>query len=147
MKCNLAVSEAKKGMDITLRYPRTLKVSSLAVGATVDAGHANGPENDETQRYRSCGGHVILLTGKDILNDKTVPIAVLDWKSGMTQRVCRSTLAAEASLLAEAVEAVDWAAVALQEILRGQINLKKWQEVAAAVPRFGRRPASPYTIT
>ena len=35
---NLAVLEAKKGMDVTLRYPRTLKASNLAVGAAVDAG-------------------------------------------------------------------------------------------------------------
>jgi hypothetical protein len=58
------VSEAKKGMDVTLRYPRTLSASSLAVGAAVDAGHANGPESDEVQRYRNCGGQVILLTDK-----------------------------------------------------------------------------------
>ena len=87
LRCNLAVSEAKKGMDVVLRYPTTLKVSSLAVGAAVDAGHANGPENDEVQRYRSCGGHVILLTDKAILDDETVPIAVLDWKTGMTECV------------------------------------------------------------
>jgi hypothetical protein len=136
VRCNLAVLEAKKGMDVTLRYPRTLKASNLAVGAAVDAGHANGPESDEVQRYRSCGGHVILLTSKDILDDKVAPIAVLDWKSGMTQRVCRSTLAAEASHLADAVEAVDWAAVVLQEILKGRVDLKHWQRVAAATPRF-----------
>ncbi len=59
VRCNLAVSEAKKGMDVTLRYPRTLRASSLAVGAAVGAGHANGPESDEVQRYRSCAGHVI----------------------------------------------------------------------------------------
>ena len=136
LRCNLAVSEAKKGMDVVLRYPATLKVTSLAVGAAVDAGHANGPENDEVQRYRSCGGHVILLTDKAILNDETVPIAVLDWKTGMTDRVCRSTLAAEASHLANAVEAVDWATIVLQEILKGKLNLKRWQEAATATPRF-----------
>ena len=91
VKCNVAVAEAKKGMDATIRYPRNLKVSSLAVGAAVDAGHANGPANEEIQKYRSCGGHIVMLTDKDILSDLMVPIAILDWKSGMTQRVCRST--------------------------------------------------------
>ena len=123
-------------MDVVLRYPATLKVTSLAVGGAVDAGHANRPENDEVQRYRSCGGHVILLTDKAILDDERVPIAVLDWKTGMTQRVCRSTLAAEASHLANAVEAVDWATIVLQEILKGKLNLKRWQEAATATPRF-----------
>jgi hypothetical protein len=136
VRCNLAVADAKKGMDVTLRYPRTLKASTLAVGAAVDAGHANGPENDEVQRYRSCGGHVILLAAKDILDDKVAPIAVMDWKTGMTQRVCRSTLAAEASHLADAVEAVDWCAVLLQEMLKGKVDLKNWQSVAATTPRF-----------
>ena len=79
---------------------------------------------------------MILLTDKAILDDFTVPIAVLDWKSGMTQRVCRSTLAAEASHLADAVEAVDWTVVVLQEILTGTVNLKRWQDVATTVPRF-----------
>ena len=46
-----------------------------------------------------------------------------------------ATLAAEASHLADAVEAVDWAAVVLQEILKGKVDLKHWQRVAAATPR------------
>jgi hypothetical protein len=35
VKCNLAVAEAKRGKDVALRYPRTLSVSSLCVGAAV----------------------------------------------------------------------------------------------------------------
>ena len=59
-----------------------------------------------------------------------------NWKTGMTERVCRSTLAAEASHLANAVETVDWATIVLQEILKGKLNLKRWQEAATATPRF-----------
>ena len=76
------------------------------------------------------------MTDKAILDDETVPISVLDWKTGMTERVCRSTLAAEARHLANAVEAVDWATVVLQEILKGKLNLKRWQEAATTTPRF-----------
>ena len=53
--CNLAVAGAKKGMDATLRYLRNLAAKELVVGAAVDAGHANGPANDEDKRCRSCG--------------------------------------------------------------------------------------------
>ena len=77
-----------------------------------------------------------MLADEGILADQLVPIAVLDWKSGITQRVCRSTLAAEASHLANAVEIVDWAAVFLQEILRRKVDLRCWQLEAARVKRF-----------
>ncbi len=77
----------------------------------------------------------MLLTDKDILNEKVVPIAILDRKSGMTQRICGSTLTPEACRLADAVEAVDWAAVVLQEVLKGRVNLKIWQDLAALTPR------------
>ena len=113
-----------------------MRVINLAVGAAVDVGHANGPESDEVQRYRICGGHVISLTSKDILDDKVAPVTVLDWKSGMTQRACRSTLAAEANHLADDVAAVAWAAAVRQEIFKGKVDLQHLQRVATATPRF-----------
>jgi len=137
IKCNVAVAEAKRGQDVGMRYPRSLRVSSLCVGCAVDAGHANGegaPEAIET--YRSCGGYVLLLADEAILQDKSVPVAILDWKSGMTQRVCRSTLAAEAAHLANAVEIVDWTAVFLRETLQTYVDLRHWQVEARAVHRF-----------
>ena len=56
---------------------------------------------------------------------------ILAFNSGMTKRVCRSTLAAEASHLAEAVEAGDWITVLLEEALTGQLDLKNWPELLA----------------
>ena len=56
-----------------------------------------------------------MLTRADILKDQHVPIEVLDCKSSMTQHVCRSTLAAEAAHLANAVEIVYWTAVILAD--------------------------------
>ena len=44
----------------------------------------------------------------EVLDDKPARANVLGFHSGVTKRVCRSTLAAEASHLAEAVEAGDW---------------------------------------
>ena len=71
-------------------------------------GHANGHGKDEIERYKSCGGNEVVLANADILKDQHVPIAILDSKSSMTQRVSRSTLAAGAAHLANTVEIVDW---------------------------------------
>ncbi|CAK0838030.1 unnamed protein product [Prorocentrum cordatum] len=136
VKANLAVSEAKKGAEVALVYPANLRLSSAVIGAAVDAGHANGPEHDDIERYKSCGGHVVLLTTDGILAGHQAPVAVLDWKSGMTQRVCRSTLAAEASHLADAVEAVDWAAVLFREATNVSVDLLNWQGEVQRLPRF-----------
>ncbi|CAK0894249.1 unnamed protein product [Prorocentrum cordatum] len=135
-KANLAVSEAKKGAEVALVYPANLRLSSAVIGAAVDAGHANGPEHDDIERYKSCGGHVVLRTTDGILAGHQAPVAVLDWKSGMTQRVCRSTLAAEASHLADAVEAVDWAAVLFREATNVSVDLLNWQGEVQRLPRF-----------
>ena len=94
-----------------------------------DSDHANGtPEKNEVMRYRSVGGYFLLLANKGILEGQTVRANVLAFHSGQTRRVCRSTLAAEASHLAEAVEAGDWLAVLLDEVNYGEVDLKNWTE-------------------
>ena len=70
------------------------------------------------------------------MKDLVAPIAVLDWKSGMTHRVCRSTLAAEASHLANAVEIVDWTAAFVREDLDSKTNLRGWQNEVQKLSRF-----------
>lgn len=85
-----------------------------------ESGHGNGtPERNESVRYRS----FILLANKEILDGKEVRCNVVTFQSGLTKRVCRSTLAAEASHLAETVVAGDWVAVLLEEALTGQLDL------------------------
>ena len=59
----------------------------------------------------------------------TVRANILACHSGQTKRVCRSTLAAEASHLAEAVASGDWIAVLLEEALVGDLDLKNWPEI------------------
>ena len=135
VKCNLAVTLAKTAADVAMFYPATMDVNEMVIGAAVDAGHANGPENDEKDRYKSCGGQVLMLASANILEDRPAPIAILGWKSGLARRACRSTLAAEASNLAEAVEAVDWVSVFVQEVLRPKIDLKAWPGRVWRAPR------------
>eukprot|EP00435_Cladocopium_sp_Y103_P033942 s1186_g8.t1 len=64
-----------------------------------------------------------------ILQGETVRCNILCYHSGQTKRVCRSTLAAEASHLAEAVEAGDWITVLLEEALTGQLDLRNWSDL------------------
>ena len=95
-----------------------------------DSGHANGtPDHNEALKYRSVGGYFILIADPEILQGKPAKANVLAFHSGMTKRVCRSTLAAEASHLAEAVEAGDWITVLLEEALTGSLDLRGWPEI------------------
>ena len=80
-------------------------------------------------RYRSVGGYILMIANPEILQDGYVRANILSFHSGQTKRVCRSTLAAEASHLAEAVEAGDWCACLLEEALSGDLNLKDWPAI------------------
>ena len=66
--------------------------------------------------------------GSGGLQDQGARCNIICFHSGQTKRVCRSTLVAEASHLAEAVEAGDWV-TALLEALNGNIDLRNWSSV------------------
>ena len=121
---------SRRGADFRLRYWADVDLSRAVLIHLADSGHANGtPERDEKVRYRSVGGFFLLLANPEILDGAEVRCNVLCFQSSMTKRVCRSTLAAEASHLAEAVESGDWAAVLLEEALSGEVDLQNWAEV------------------
>mgnify|MGYP000237878708 CR=1 FL=1 len=105
---NPAIRDAKKHTYFSQRFPSD-KDEHSAVRLTVcDSGHANGnPESDEIAKYKSVGGHYLIIANAGVLDGEYASCAVLDYRSAMTQRVCRSTLSAEASHLADAVEATD----------------------------------------
>ena len=126
------IGAARRGADFHLRFWADVSLKDSVVVHLSDAGHANGtPEHDEKVRYRSVGGYFILLANKGILEGKEVRANVLAFNSGQTKRVCRSTLAAEASHLAEAVEAGDWIIVVLEEALTGKVD---FAELAGGYP-------------
>ena len=79
-------------------------------------------------RYKSVGGCFILAANKEIMQGQAARCNILAFQSSQTKRVCRSTLAAEASHLAEAVEAGDWICILLEEALKGNLDLRNWQE-------------------
>lgn len=114
------IAKAKKGADIKLKYAGGMDADKLIVFTIVDAGHANGHETIESIRYKSCGGQVVMLSDEEIMSGGTRRCMILDWVSHLTQHVCRSTLAAEASHLASAMEITDWVAMLLCEFRLGK---------------------------
>ena len=124
------IGMARRGADFKMRYWSDVDLNNCAVLHLADSGHANGtPDHNEELRYRSVGGYFLLLANRDILDGKEARVNIISYHSTLTKRVCRSTLAAEASHLAEAVEAGDWVTVLLEEALNGGVDLKNWDRV------------------
>jgi hypothetical protein len=73
-----------------------------------------------------------MLANPGVLEGKAVRANMMAYQSSQTKRVCRSTLAAEASHLSSAVEAGDWLSVLLAECLEGDIDLKNWDKIVEA---------------
>ena len=127
IKLKQFVGAARRGADFRLRYWADVDLRQAVLIHLADSGHANGtPEKDDIIRYRSVGGYFLLLANPEVLSDQEARANIIAFQSGVTKRVCRSTLAAEASHLAEAVEAGDWCAVLLEEALTGEIDLQNW---------------------
>ena len=130
------VGQARRGADFRLRYWSDIDLRRAVIVHLADSGHANGtPDYKEEMKYKSVGGYFILAANPGILEGAEVRADVLAFHSTQTKRVCRSTLAAEASHLAEAVEAGDWIIVLLEEALSGKVDLKNWADVIEERPR------------
>ena len=130
------VGMARRSADFKMRYWADVNLKESVIIHLADSGHANGtPEKNEQMRYRSVGGYFILAANPGILEDQEVRCNILAYHSGLTKRVCRSTLAAEASHLAEAVETGDWIIVLLEEALTGRLDLRSWTDIIEKRPR------------
>ncbi|CAK0792796.1 unnamed protein product [Prorocentrum cordatum] len=132
---NRAINDGKRGVDYMQKFPKGIDLSRATVLIECDSGRANGnPESDEIARYKSIGGHFLFIVDHDVLSGKLVTAALMDYSSKSTQRVCRSTLAAEASHLADSLEAGEWLCVLLEEVFNPKINLKDWQKIVLLNP-------------
>ena len=130
LRLKTAIEAARRGADTRMRFWDDVDLINGIILHLADSGHANGtPEHDEVQRYRSVGGYYILIANPGVLEGKTVRANVLAFNSSQTKRVCRSTLAAEASHLSESIECGDWIIVVLHEALHGSVDLRNWTEV------------------
>ena len=133
LRVRQAVAAARRATDFRQRYWNDVNLEDAVLVHMADAGHANGvPEGDNIKRYQSIGGYYLFLANKEILDGRPARANMIGFHSSQTKRVCRSTLAAEASHLSEAVEAGDWLAVLVDEALHGKQNLKDWDKVVEA---------------
>ena len=135
---------ARRGADFRLRYWSDVDVRNGVIIHLADSGHANGtPEKDSVLRYRSIGGYFVLLADPQVLEGKEGRCNIISYHSSLTKRVCRSTLAAEASHLAEAVEAGDWIAVLLGDLLKdGSSSMSRTLDLFMTIlPRTLHQPA------
>ena len=134
---NKAVREARQGADFQLKFPAGIDMTKAAVVIMCDSGHTNGnPESDEIARYRSIGGHFLMVADESFARGDMALATIMAYKSCSTQRVCRSTLAAEAAHLADSLEASEWLAVCIEEAMQPELDLKNWQSVVQARQRF-----------
>ena len=85
-----------------------LAVDLNALELAVDAGHTDGEGKGEIEAFKSYFGCVYCYR---MLANQVVLVVTLDLRSGMTQRVCPSTLAALVYHLANAVVILGWTAL------------------------------------
>ena len=88
-KCIKVVKHEK----VTIRYPKLKDQDSWKIVSLGDGAHANLPD-----KVSSSGGHIVFLMDK---NGNSCP---LSWAVNKIQRVVRSSLAAEAMTMQDAVE-------------------------------------------
>ena len=85
IKINKAISDAKRGNDYLQRFPLGLELEGAVVLVLCDSGHANSnPENDDVKRYRSVGGHFLLVAEATLMYTKPGKVALLDYRSSTT---------------------------------------------------------------
>jgi hypothetical protein len=130
LRLKTAVEAARRRADVRMRFWDDVDLQNGVILHLADSGHANGtPEHDEIKRYRSIGGYYILIANPEVLEGKPSRANILAFNSSQTKRVCRSTLAAEASHLSESIECGDWIIVVLHEALHGSVDLRNWTDV------------------
>ncbi|CAK0840099.1 unnamed protein product [Prorocentrum cordatum] len=117
VKVNKAINDGRRGADYMQKFPKGIGLSRAT--------------SDEIARYKSIGGHFLFIVDHDVLSGKLATAAMMDYSSKSTQRVCRGTLAAEASHLADSLEAGEWLCVLLEEVFNPRIDLKNWQKIVA----------------
>ena len=102
-----------KSQNVHLTFPDIGDISKSKLVVYCDASHANLPDG-----VSSAQGHIVFLVGE---NEKSCPIL---WESKKIKRVVKSTLAAEALSLSEAIDSAEYVGFILSEIvLRKSTNV------------------------
>eukprot|EP00435_Cladocopium_sp_Y103_P008686 s1575_g2.t1 len=118
VELQVLVERARQRM--TIKYEKLdCDLNAMVMVCTSDASFAGMP------RGRSQGGCVVAMAHPKIL-DGQAQIAILMWHSGLLKRVVRSSLAAEISQAATAMEEGDFCRALLAEMSQKSFSLSGW---------------------
>ena len=98
------LKEATKGFKLSVNRHGNLE--DVRFGVYTDAAWAVRPD------YTSQGGYMIFVAGhEEIEAGYAMKLSILDWCSKKLQRICRSSLSAEAQAATHAIDALEWTKV------------------------------------
>ena len=102
VKVKSAIGTARRSADFRWRFWSDVDLENGVFVHLADSGHANGTpsHNGIERRFKSVGGYFLMVANKGLLHGEAVRANIIGFHSSQTKRVCRSTLAAEASHLA-----------------------------------------------
>ena len=105
LDCNTLLRRAVLTKDQKLTYGwKMFDFNKAQILSITDASHANDhdvSQSGEVLGCRSQSGRILALCGPDFMQNNGGRIALIEWRSSVIRRVCRSTLQAESlSMLA-----------------------------------------------
>ena len=125
---NRLLHEAKKYHDMTLTI-RPISTMGFRFMAFSDASFASSKKPD------SHAGLIIVGTHKDISSNKQCPISPISWSSKKIQKVVTSTLSAETTSLAAAMDQLSWLRIFWQWLLDPSTQWKKPEDTLPNIPQ------------
>ena len=125
---NRLLHEAKRYHDVTLTI-KPIPPLDFRFMAFSDASFASSKKPD------SHAGLIIVGTHKDISTNKQCPISPITWSSKKIQKVVTSTLSAETTSLAAAMDQLSWLRIFWQWLLDPTIQWKKPEETLPKIPQ------------
>ena len=133
------INEANKllrfAKNVTKDYKMTFHahgdISSLCIGAYTDAAWAVRPDGT------SQGGLLVFLCNhEELSSEKPMPLTILQWQSKKLQRICRSSLSAEAQAAAAAVDELEWSKIFMACVVDPTLDIGSTE----ALRKFGTSP-------
>ena len=125
---NRLLHEAKRYHDVTLTI-KPIPPMDFRFMAFSDASFASSKKPDPH------AGLIIVGTHKDISTNKQCPISPITWSSKKIQKVVTSTLSAETTSLAAAMDQLSWLRIFWQWLLDPTIQWKKPEETLPKIPQ------------
>jgi hypothetical protein len=129
-EANAVIRLAKKlGTEEVLTFSDAVDIKDCVVMGVQDAAF------DNIEDSGSQGGKMLFLATKRILTDPGLtPVVMMEWASGRIRRVVRSTLAAEAYIMGENGEGVEFLRSLLAELFMPDYTLQNREKCEIRIP-------------